>query len=308
MKILALLLLALSVTGCNAAPAVTIKRASGDVVTMPADVYAHSLSVEAYAASATGDAECYRIGQEVAKAGGDPTAVTLACQRNGGGSQQQAPQYVRGPSGFDRFAQVAGSLAPFAGAALNYVGADRANRRASELALRQSEVNAGREVAIAQAFQGTATAGFNSIGNTATNGFASVRGVAESGFSGIADVAGTGFVALETLGSNAVQAQAESAARSSEAWAATVAAMPPTYSLGAGAVFGDGNTVVNGGGSIDRSTVGRDRDVSRNCVATATSSTTGTQNASAGGTTGPSTGALGFTVYPQPSAPVECGG
>lgn len=39
-----------NVSACAAAPAVTIKRASGEVVTMPADVYAHSLSVEAYAA------------------------------------------------------------------------------------------------------------------------------------------------------------------------------------------------------------------------------------------------------------------
>jgi len=298
-KIALLAMLTLPLSGC-AAPTVQF-RPDGTVASLPADVYAHQLSTQAYAQQSAAAAACFERAQ---------TELGLAvCAAIGNGSnQQQAPQYVRGPSGFDRFAQVAGSLAPFAGAALNYVGADRANRRASELALRQSEVNAGREVAIAQAFQGTATAGFVAIGDTATNGFASVRGVAESGFSGIANVAGTGFVALETLGSNAVQAQAESAARSSEAWAATVAAMPPTYSLGAGAVFGDGNTVVNGGGSIDRSTVGRDRDVSRNCVATATSSTTGTQNASAGGTTGPSTGALGFTVYPQPSAPVECGG
>lgn len=299
MKILALLLLALPLSGC-AAPTVQF-RPDGSVASLPADVYAHQLSTQAYASQSAAAAACFERAQT------ELGLAVCAAVGNGGGAQQQAPQYVRGPSGFDRFAQVAGSLAPLAGAALSYVGSDRANRRASEVAVRQSEISAGREVAIAQAFQGTATAGFVAIGDTATNGFASVRGVAESGFSGIANVAGTGFVALETLGSNAVQAQAESAARSSEAWAATVAAMPPTYELGAGAVFGDGNTVVNGGGSIDRSTVGRDRDVSRNCVSTATSSTTGTQNASAGGTTGPSTGALGFTVYPQPSAPVNCG-
>lgn len=299
MKILALLLLALPLSGC-AAPTVQF-RPDGSVASLPADVYAHQLSTQAYASQSAAAAACFERAQT------ELGLAVCAAVGNGGGAQQQAPQYVRGPSGFDRFAQVAGSLAPFAGAALSYVGSDRANRRASEVAVRQSEISAGREVAIAQAFQGTATAGFNSIGNTATSGFSALQGTAESGFAGISTVATTGFGALEQLGSNAVQAQAESAARSSEAWAATIGAMPPTYSLGDGAVFGDGNTVVNGGGAVDQSQVGRDRDVSRNCVSTATSSTTGTQNASAGGTTGPSTGALGFTVYPQPSAPVNCG-
>lgn len=94
-------------------------------------------------------------------------------------------------------------------------------------------------------------------------------------------------------------------AQASTAWAETVGQMPPTYQLGDGSmiVTGDGNTSQTGPGVIDQSTVGRDRDVSRECASTtlADASLTG----STSGTTGATGAPLGFSVYP---AQFECGG
>ncbi len=166
------------------------------------------------------------------------------------------------------------------------------------------QATAATQQAQTAAFATVASAGVNAVSNTAAAGFTAVEATAGAGFTALGNVAGTGFQSMEALGSNAAAA----AGSSSAAWAATVANLPPTFQLGSGAVFGDGNTTQNGAGSIDQSTVGRDRDVTRNCTASTTSAVTNSQAGSTSGTTGAVGGQLGFAPYPQLPASNECGG
>lgn len=165
-------------------------------------------------------------------------------------------------------------------------------RSAERSQIAATNANAAVSINNINAFAQLGTAAVGAVGNTATQGFNS-----------LGSLAGAGFVALERLGASGFNASAFSAG----AWADMVASLPATYQLGPGAVFGNGNTLLNGIGDLDQSSTGRDRGVIRTCTGAASSAITGQLAANATGTTGPGA-SVGF--YPEPSVPVaiDCGG
>ena len=264
-----------------------------DGTELPAEIYAHQLSVQAYSARAADSGACYRA------ATSDIGLAVCGLAAGSGGQQAQVPTFQRGPSGVDRFIGITQALTPLVGMGLQAWQSEQQGKRNSELQLGLAAVSATREANIIASIGAMNATGYNALSQTASTGFSALQGTASAGFGSLERTASTGFDSISAIGVAGVNA----GANSSVAWANTVAVLPPTYSLGDGSVFGDGNTTLNGGGDIDQSQVGRDRDVSRECTSTAIadSSQTGTTS----GTTGPQGAPLGFTQYP---GQLDCGG
>lgn len=295
----------LPLTACAAK--VTITQPDGSVVKMSEALYGHVLSTKAFTERASAEGNCYAAAGNISKA--QPSTNELngplmlsICQQGGGQQQAQVPTYQAPPSFLDRVVQ----LAPIAIGVGQVIAADRASERQSVLQRDLAQISATERAATLSTFAGVSQAGYSALTSTAGAGYQSLSTTAVAGFQANAATSVAGFSALEQLGSNAVDAQAQATG----AWAATIAALPPTYQLGDGSmiVTGDGNTSQTGDGQIDQSTVGRDRDVTRTCTSSATATASGTSGATATGTTGPNAtgGALGF--YPQAPATNDCGG
>lgn len=255
MRALIAIALVCTLTACSAS---TVRLADG--TELPADVYAHSLSVQAYTAQAGDARACYAAAtSELALA-----ICGLSAQRAGAAA---VPTFARQPSAWDRALSTVQTLAPLGLGFLQYKQADQANERAYLSGIRLAEISATREAAVVSSVAGLGSAGFDALQGTA----------------------GTGFVSIERLGTAAVAASADSAA----AWADAIAQLPPATAISAGgnlAIAGrdqdqsstGGHRVSGHGNEVDTSTV-------TDCVASAaaapaTASATGQPGAS--GTSG----------------------
>ncbi len=271
-------------TACSAA---TVRLADG--TELPADVYAHSLSVQAYTAQAGDSAACY------ARAETD-IGLAICGLASARGTSAAVPTFQRGPTGFDRVLATVQTLAPLGLGFLQYKQADQANERAYLSSIRLSEISANREAAVVGSVAGLGSAGFSALQGTATAGLDST-----------AAIAGAGFASLERLG-----------AGSASAWAEAIAQLPPTTAISAG-----GNIAIAGGDQDQSSTGGHrvsgtgnevDTSTVTDCVATANaapanasatgqpgaSGTTGGQNASTNPSATASTGAPIASTHCQP--------
>lgn len=302
---IALALLCLPLAACAAK--VTITNPDGSTVRMSEALYGHQLTTQAALQLSTASAKCFEAAGKISAAQPSENALSgpmmlSTCMAGGGQQQVQVPQFVAPPSFWDRVTQ----LAPAAIGIGQIVAADRASERATQAQLGLARINADERIATMGAFAGVSQAGYSALTSTAGAGYQALSTTAVAGYQANAATSAAGFQAIQTLGSDAFDASAQATG----AWAATIAALPPTYQQGDGSmiVVGDGNTSQTGTGAIDQSQVGRDRDVTRTCTATSTASASGQSGATATGTTGPfaSGGALGF--YPQAPASIECGG
>ena len=187
--------LTLALSGC----ATTVTTPEG--AKMSEGVYAHSLSITAYERTLNASSECYNRAT---------TELGLAiCGLSGrSGQAASAPQYVAPPTFIDRVAQ----LAPLALGIGQIVASDRANTRQTDASVRMASIGAQRELGIVQAATG------------------SNERIATGGFAAVGNIAGAGFVAL---GNAATSANAASAINA-QAWAVSVANLPPTTQIIAG--------------------------------------------------------------------------
>lgn len=286
---------------------VTITQPDGSVVRMTEALYAHQLSTQAYMQRSSAEANCFAAAGNISAA--QPSTNELngplmlsICQQGGGQQQAQVPQFVAPPTLVDRIVQ----LGPTLLGAGQLVQADRASERQAVLQRDMARISADERIATIGAFVGVSQAGYNALTTTAGRGFDAVSTTAVAGFQANAATSVAGFDALERLGSNAVDAQAQATG----AWAATIADLQPTYRLGdnSALVVGHGNTTQTGAGLIDQSQVGRDRDVTRECINTQSQTVSNSQAGSTAGGTGTSGGSLGFSPYPQQPATIDCGG
>lgn len=291
-RILVILTLSAVLAGCQ-----TVMVRAPDGTEMPADVYAHVASVEAVKAQANDSDACY---QAAGSASDDQKALAIAmcALASKSGGQVQIPTYQRAPSGFDKFVGTIQALSPLISTGIQAYVSDRASERNTELQLGLASITAQREAAIVSsigamnaagynALQGTATAGYSTLGQTTVAGYDALEGTATAGYGMGSSIANGGFDAIASI----------------------VASQPPTYQLGDGSMIitGDGNTSQTGDGAIDQSQVGRDRDVNRECIATASSTATGTSSGTAAGTTGPFATGGAIAQYPQVLPSNECG-
>ena len=209
----------------------------------------------------------------------------LAGSGSGSGAGQfQQPLPQPPPPAPSKWRSFTGGLFELASVAMplaNVWAGDRANRRLVDAQIAGQQIDANRELGIAQVHGQTAGLGFNAITQTATAGFASTAQTASIGFTALADTAGAGYA------STTAQTQAWAEVLRTQAENAT-----PTYSSGGAMTFAGrdadqsstgGHRTEGGGNEVDTTT-------STECYASNTGSpisvTTGTTGSATGGTTG----------------------
>jgi hypothetical protein len=271
MRFLPTAFLPLALSACGAT--VIVKDGATGVTTeMPASVYAHKLSTDAYAKAEAADAECQRKAS---------TELWAAICKLGGKQGQPVPQYAAPPTFVDRVIQFTPLVTGLGGLVVQ----DRQNARVTDSQVALATITAGRELGMLQAATGSNQA-------IATGGFAALSATAEAA------------IDAQTLQTQAVmQAQAQQ----TQAFVGVVGSLPPTTQIIAGRDVIQARDVDQSQTGRDRDVVRN-----ANCVASGGSGAPATagNTSTSGGATSPITAGYNpfVTAGDGAAASNNCGG